>query len=262
MHHLLLAHGLAVERIKALDAAHQVGIVVSLTPVHPQSNTAKDRQAAVLANQFMNHITLSPLYKGAYPEPLWSRVRLLRPKIEMQDMQIISRSTDFIGINNYQREFATYKWYVPFLQMDISGQDVAETEFVKDGVQHTSMGWEVYPPALYECLHWLKEEYGNPAVYITENGAAFDDVLNPSGAVGDKLRIDYLKGYMSEAARAAREGCNLKGYFVWSLLDNFEWSAGLSKRFGIIYVDHATQKRIIKQSGWWYRDLIKAQYET
>jgi beta-glucosidase len=259
MHHLLLGHGLAMERIRSISPQARVGIVVSLTPIHPETHSDKDRQAALLANQFMNHITLGPLYKGAYPEPLWSRVRLLHPGIQADDLKIISRRTDFIGINNYQREFATYKWYVPFLQMDISGQDVAETEFVKDGVQHTSMGWEVYPQALYECLRLLKDEYGNPPVYITENGAAFDDVVAADGTVNDLLRIDYLKGYLDEAARAAKEGCNLKGYFVWSLLDNFEWAAGLTKRFGMVYVDHATQKRIIKQSGYWYRNLIKAQ---
>ena len=259
MHHLLLAHGLALERIRSIAPQVKVGLVASLTPIHPQTGSDKDRQAAILANQFMNHITLQPLYKGTYPEPLWSRVRLLHPAVKAGDMQIISHPTDFIGINNYQREFAAYKWYVPFLQMDISGKDTAETEFVKDGVQHTSMGWEVYPQGLYECLRLLKDEYGNPPVYITENGAAFDDRLTEDGQVHDPLRVQYLESYLCKAQQALQEGCNLKGYFVWSLLDNFEWAAGFSKRFGIVYVDFETQKRTIKDSGRWYRELIRAQ---
>ena len=259
IHHLLLAHGQALERIRSSRPQNKVGIVVSLTPIHAQTGSAKDQMAARLANQFMNHITLQPLYRGSYPEPLWSRVRLLHPALKAGDLQTISAPTDFIGINNYQREFATYKWYVPFLQMDISGQDTAETEFVKDGVQHTSMGWEVYPQGLYECLRLLKDEYGNPPVYITENGAAFDDRLSVDGQVYDPLRIQYLESYLGKAQQAVEEGCALKGYFVWSLLDNFEWAAGFSKRFGIVYVDFETQKRTIKASGIWYQGLIQAQ---
>jgi beta-glucosidase len=259
IHHLLLAHGMALERIRSIDPALQVGIVVSLTPIHPQTSSEKDRQAARLANQFMNHVTLQPLFKGSYPEPLWSRIRLLRPSVKSDDMQTISGPTDFIGINNYQREFATYKWYVPFLQMDISGKETAETEFVKDGVQHTSMGWEVYPQGIYECLRLLKDEYGNPPVYITENGAAYDDRPSEDGQVNDPLRVQYLESYLGKAQEALSAGCQLKGYFVWSLMDNFEWAAGFSKRFGIVYVDFGKQKRIIKQSGRWYQELIQAQ---
>lgn len=261
MHNILLAHGLALERIKAVDPASKAGIVVSITPVYPQTNSEKDRQAALIANQFMNHITLAPLYKGAYPEPFWRKVRLIRPTVASGDMEIISRPTDFIGINNYQREFASFKWYVPFLQMDISGKDIAETQFVKDGVQHTSMGWEVYPNALYEALMILKNEYGNPPVYITENGAAYDDIVAPDGTVDDPLRVEYLASYLSKAQQAVDEGADLRGYFVWSLIDNFEWAVGFTKRFGIVHVDHQTQKRTIKKSGYWYRDMIKAQKE-
>jgi beta-glucosidase len=260
MHHLLLAHGMAVERIRRTTPQSKVGIVVSLTPIHPQTDSVKDREAARIANQFMNHITLHPLYKGSYPEPLWSKVALLRPAVKPGDMETISQPIDFIGINNYQREFATYKWYVPFLQMDITGKDTADTEFIRDGVQHTSMGWEVYPPGIYECLRLLMDEYGNPPVYITENGAAFDDRPAEDGQVNDPLRVQYLESYLAKVKQAVDEGSNLKGYFVWSLMDNFEWAAGFSKRFGIIYVDYETQKRTIKQSGRWYKGLIRSQH--
>jgi beta-glucosidase len=143
--------------------------------------------------------------------------------------------------------------------MDISGADIADTEFVRNGVQHTSMGWEVYPQGIYECLKMLKDEYNNPPVYITENGAAFDDRPLEDGTVNDPLRVQFLDGYIHKAHQALEEGSNLRGYFVWSLLDNFEWAAGYSKRFGIVYVDYATQKRTVKESGRWYRGLIHAQ---
>ncbi|BCY19334.1 beta-glucosidase [Leptolinea sp. HRD-7] len=259
MHHLLLGHGMAVERIRAVAPQCKMGIVVSLTPIHPQTDTDKDRQAAMLANQFLNHITLSPIYKGSYPEPLWGRTRLLHPAVKEGDMSLISQPIDFLGINNYQREFATFRWYVPFLQMDISGSDIADTEFVRDGVQHTSMGWEVYPQGIYECLRLLKDEYNNPPVYITENGAAFDDRPLEDGTVNDPLRVQFLDSYIRKAHQALEEGCDLRGYFVWSLMDNFEWAAGYSKRFGIVYVDYATQKRTVKESGRWYKGLIHAQ---
>ena len=133
---------------------------------------------------------------------------------------------------------------------------MAESDFVKDGVQYTSMGWEVYPEAIYEALKWLQDDYGNPTVMITENGAAFDDVV-VDGVVDDPKRISYLEAYMGQVKRAMDEGANVTGYFAWSLMDNFEWATGYSKRFGLIHVNYETQQRIIKSSGRWYQDLIK-----
>lgn len=259
MHHLLLGQGLALERIKAACPGAQAGPALSITPIHPRGASERDRRAAELANQLLNRITLDPIFKGRYPEPLWSKVRLLRPRVLEGDMATISRKPDFIGINNYQREFAHHAWYVPLLHLDLSGKDIAERAYVEDGVQHTSMGWEVYPDAIYESLMLLKNDYGNPPVYITENGAAFDDEIAGDGHVPDGLRIDYLAAYMARVADAAREGADVRGYFAWSLMDNFEWAAGRSKRFGLVYVDYPSQRRIIKDSGYWYRDMIAAQ---
>ncbi len=258
MHHVLLAHGLGMDRIRAIVPDAQAGITVSMTPVHPRTDTEKDRWSAKIANEFMNHITLAPLYKKEYPELLFDRLSICTPKIEDGDMDIIARPTDFIGLNNYQREFAMHKWYVPFFKTWITGGEVAQTEFVRDGVQHTSMGWEVYPPCIYECLKILQNDYGNPPVYITENGAAFDDVA-VDGKVNDDKRIDYLAGYLEMVHQAFTEGSDLRGYFAWSLMDNFEWAVGFDKRFGLIHVDYETQKRTIKKSGYWYRDLINKQ---
>jgi beta-glucosidase len=163
-----------------------------------------------------------------------------------------------LGINFYSRELARYVWYIPFLQAWVDGNLTAEEETVINGMQYTATGREVFPPALYDLLLRLKDEYGNPLMYITENGAAFTDRVE-NGQVHDPLRVAYLEGYMEQAARAIRDGVNLKGYFIWSLTDNFEWTLGFAKRFGLVYVDYATQQRIIKDSGTWYRDLIRNQ---
>jgi len=258
IHHVHLAHGLGIERIRALSPDAKAGITISMTPVHPISDSEKDHWSAKIANEFMNHISLGPLYKKEYPELLFSRMRLCTPKIEEGDMEIIAAPTDFIGLNNYQREFAMYKWYIPFFNTWITGSETAEHEFIRDGVQHTSMGWEVYPPCIYECLKIIQGEYGNPPVYITENGAAFDDVLE-NGKVNDTKRIDYLRDYLEMVNRARLDGADVRGYFVWSLMDNFEWAVGFDKRFGLIHVDYESQKRTIKESGNWYRDFIQKQ---
>lgn len=257
IHNQLLAHGLGMERIRDICPDATVGITTSQTPAHPASDRAKDHRAAMVANDFLNFITLDPLLKGHYPEDLSRRLRLFSPKFGSDDMAKISAPVDFIGINNYQREFARHTWLVPFLNTwIIGGTGGADRDFIKDGVQHTSMGWEVYPQAIYEVLKWLQDDYNNPTVMITENGAAFEDTV-VNGEVDDPKRIAYLNGYISQVKRAMDEGADITGYFAWSLVDNFEWAAGYAKRFGLIHVDHQTQKRIIKNSGHWYANLIK-----
>lgn len=257
MHHQLLGHAMAMERIRNTCPDAIVGITVSQLPIHPLTDRDKDHRAAAVGNEFMNFITLDPLVKGHYPEDLSRRLRLFAPKVGADDMTRINAPVDFIGINNYQREFARHTWLVPFLNAWIEGGgEVAEGDFVKDGVQYTSMGWEVYPEAIYEALKWLQDDYGNPTVMITENGAAFEDVV-VDGVVDDPKRISYLEAYMGQVKRAMDEGANITGYFAWSLMDNFEWATGYSKRFGLIHVNYETQQRIIKSSGRWYHDLIK-----
>jgi len=257
MHHQMLAHGLGVERIRQLAPDAKVGIAVSLTPIHPLTDSIKDQQAADVANDFMNFVTLDPLLKGKYPDSLMKAFRWFSADIRPGDMSKISQPLDFIGINNYQREFARYSALVPFLKSWIvGGGGVSDTDFVKNGVQHTSMGWEVYPQSIYEALKWLQDDYGNPTVIITENGAAFDDVVT-DGKVDDPKRIAYFQDYLAQVSKVIAEGANVSGYFAWSLFDNFEWAAGYDKRFGLIHVDYQSQQRIIKQSGHWYRQLIE-----
>ena len=257
MHNQLLAHAMGMERIRELRPNASVGITSSHTPAHPASDRSADHRAAAVANEFLNFITLDPLLKGHYPEDLSRRLRLFAPKIEAGDMQRISATVDFVGVNNYQREFARHSFLVPFLNAwIIGGTQGAERDFVRDGVQYTSMGWEVYPQSIYEVLKWLQDDYGNPRVMITENGAAFEDEV-VDGAVHDPKRIAYLEGYLGQVRRAMDEGADIGGYFVWTLIDNFEWAAGYAKRFGLIHVDHQTQQRIVKSSGRWYAELIR-----
>ncbi len=257
-HHQLLGHGLAVERIRAAAPGAQVGITLSLTPIIPATERPQDVRAARIADQFFNDFYLDGVFKGTYPEPLWSRIRLVRPRVLPGDMQVISRPIDFLGVNYYSREIARAAWYVPCLGAWVDEAATGGREAVIGGRPYTASGREVYPPAMYDLLMRVKNEYGNPLTYITENGAAFTDVI-ADGCVHDPRRVAFLDGYMAEAARALRDGLNLKGYFIWSLVDNFEWNVGYSARFGLVYVDHASQRRTIKDSGLWLKALIAHQ---
>jgi beta-glucosidase len=257
-HHQLLGHGLALERIRSISPDVRVGVTLSVSPIFPKTARPRDRRAALIGDQFFNGFYLDAVFKGAYPDPLWSRARLLRPKVRPEDMRIISRPIDFLGLNYYSREFARYAWYVPFVQFWVDGKTTADHETVIDGMPYTSSGREVYPAGLFDCLLRIKRDYGNPIIYITENGAAFTDMVE-NDRVHDPLRVSYLASYLGEAARAIRDGVNLQGYFIWTLMDNFEWQEGFSKRFGLVYVDFSTQRRIIKDSGYWVRDMIRSQ---
>jgi beta-glucosidase len=258
MHNLLMAHGRAMEVIKSSSSDSKAGITVSMTPVYPMEDSPKERWSAMIANQFMNHITLSPLYKKCYPETLWKRMRLFTPKIYDGDMELIGTPTDFLGINLYSREMSMHKWYIPFLNTWTTGQNVPEKEYEKDGKKYSSMGWEIFPDAMYEALKIVQNEYGNPPVIITENGAPFTDTVTDN-QVHDPRRIQYIQDYLSRVHDAVSEGADVRGYFYWSLLDNFEWAEGLSKTFGLIHVNHKTYQRIIKDSGYWYSNFIQSQ---
>ena len=257
MHNVLRAHGAALSRIRAISPGAAVGITLSQTPVVPESSTQPDQRATEVADAFLNHIDLRPILKGSYPPILLDRAHTLFPRILPGDMESISQPLDFIGLNYYTRERASHAWYVPFLHAWVSGKDAAPAEFEKDGVQYTAMGQEVYPEGLYSLAMMMKTEYGNPPVIITENGAAFEDRLE-GDEVHDPKRTSYLQTYLEALSRAIAEGADVRGYFVWSLLDNFEWAQGTRPRFGIVYVDYPSQRRVIKDSGRWYARLIRA----
>lgn len=258
VHHLMLGHGLAVRTIKDERPDARVGIALDLRPIYPATQTEKDRRAVIKADEMMRRTFLDPIFHGRYPPQFMNQNRLIRARIEEGDLQIIAAPLDYVGINTYSRDKVRYAWWALGSRFVGVGLETPDEEFVKDGVQYTAMGWEVYPPALYEVLMLLKNDYGNPVSYVTENGAAFSDTV-VDGRVHDEKREGYLRAHLAEVKRALEDGANCKGYFVWTLMDNFEWAEGYSKRFGLLYVDHHTQQRIIKDSGLWYKSLIAAQ---
>lgn len=243
IHNLLLAHAKSYHCIKSIAPKTRVGIVNSLSPVY--GVTANDEQAVNLAKAYTQKIFIDPIVKGKYPVPLEEKLRFVNRDIKDKDFDLIHGTYDFFGINNYSRMFVK-KTFFP-----IPGFAIIPTQ----SKNVTAMEWEIYPDGLYEVCTWIRDEYGNPPVFITENGAAFNDAVNEKGEVEDIQRIEFLQSYLSSLHKAIQEGCNVKGYFVWSLMDNFEWQEGYSKRFGLVYVDYATQQRIIKQSGKWFASV-------
>ena len=247
-HHLLLAHGLAVPVLRENgDAATQVGITLNLSPVHPASDRPADEEAAHRYDGFLNRWFLDPLFCGHYPEDMLEMLGSALPDRYEEDLETIAVPVDFLGVNYYTRTVVA----------DDPDSVVVETREVKPaGRPYTEMGWEVYPEGLYEILTRVHRDYAPPCIYITENGAAFADQVDAEGRVHDAQRVGFLREYIAQAHCALEEGVPLAGYFVWTLLDNFEWAYGYSKRFGIVYVDFATQERIVKDSGIWYRGVI------
>lgn len=243
-HHLNLATGVGLERLRSENSAWQLGTVFNLQPIHPETDTDEDLRAIELFDAVYNRSFLDPLLKGRYPE---QTAGMLEFHIHDNDLSTIQQPLDFLGVNLYTRLL------VKADKGSLIGMAQAQPP---DNAKLTDMGWEVYPDALYEQLIDLKENYDNPAVYITENGAAFPDVLE-NERIHDLDRIAYLEAYLSAAHRAMAEGANVQGYFVWSLFDNFEWAEGYSKRFGITYVNYETQKRLPKDSFYWYQEVIQ-----
>ncbi|MDI6784413.1 MAG: GH1 family beta-glucosidase [bacterium] len=245
-HHLLLGHGLAVRTYRQSGKPGQIGITLNMGPIHSATESAEDKAATKRHDRFINRWFLDPLFKGQYPQDIWdwyTQKRWMFP-INPEDMQVISSPIDFLGVNYYTRGVIAAEPNDPFLG----------TKNIPGIGDRTEMDWEIYPAGLYELLTRLNKEYPK-LLYITENGAAFDDKLK-DGKVNDKKRVEYLKAHFKQAYKAIQDGVDLRGYFVWSLLDNFEWAYGFSKRFGIVYTDYPTQKRILKDSALFYKQVV------
>jgi beta-glucosidase len=246
MHHVLLAHGRALSVLRSVCPAAEVGISVDLVQFEPGSDDPLDAAAADEAHAIRNRAILDPLLTGEYPLALVARYADILPRIEDGDMRAIHAPLDFLGVNYYTRNVVR-----------ADARDGAAVAIPVDGAELTEMGWEVYPAGLFALLVRLRDEYDVPPLYITENGAAFPDSLQ-QGRVVDGARISYLGRHLGALSDAIAEGVDVRGYFVWSLLDNFEWALGYSRRFGLVYVDYASSERIPKASFRWYRDLIAA----
>jgi beta-glucosidase len=241
-HHLLVAHGLAVQAIRAADPTRQVGIVLSLWGADPASDDPADIAAAEAAWEQSERAFTDPIFRGHYPAGVYELLGEHKPKIQDGDLALSAQKLDFLGINYYSRNV-----------ISANGQIHPVT-----GSEYTEMGWEVHPPALRRILNRIHRDYHLPPVYITENGAAFRDEVGEDGFVHDPRRLAYLKDHFIQTRLAMQDGVDVRGYFVWSLFDNFEWGHGFTKRFGIIRVDYDTQERIIKDSGKWYANVIRS----
>jgi beta-glucosidase len=247
-HHLLLSHAEAVEALRAeAREGDQIGISQAVSPVEPAGDSQADAEAARLWDGAVNRWFLDPIYKRSYPEDLLERFGEDALEIQPGDLDRISTPVDFLGVNYYSRTVVRHDPAATPLQAAI---------VQPEGRPRTDMGWEVYPEGLYQILTRIRDDYSPPAIYITENGAAYSDTL-VEGEVSDPLRLRYIHEHLQQAHRAIGEGVPLRGYFVWSLLDNFEWTFGYDKRFGLIYVDYPTQGRIIKESGRWYAGVTR-----
>lgn len=253
-HHLLVSHGLAMEVIRRNVDNAVAGIVLNLSPAWPHSDTEADREAARRFDGLFNRWYLDPIFRGEYPrDAVEDRTRRghledgRMPFVEDGDMEIASVPIDFLGVNYYSRTA---------VKAGSNGDPVGAPLVPKEEL--TEMGWEVYPEGLTDILVRVAEDYGPDRIFITENGIALPEEPEGEGRVDDPRRVSYLRDHLLAAHRAIEAGVPLKGYFHWSLMDNFEWGNGYTKRFGLFRVDFETQKRIPKRSASWYRDAIAA----
>ncbi|MEP7285127.1 MAG: GH1 family beta-glucosidase [Chloroflexota bacterium] len=249
-HHVYLAHGKAIPVLRANSGPTcQIGIVLNMSPIHPATNSAADVAAAYRADGLSNRWFADPIFKGEYPTDMLALFGECGPKIEPGDMEIISTPIDMLGLNYYTRNVIADAPDDP---------GIIKTRNVHiEPAEYTTMGWEVYPDGLYELLVRVQRDYHPAAIYITENGCASADELDKAGKVHDEQRVNYLRSHFEAAHRALKDGVSLKGYFVWSFMDNFEWNWGYDRRFGIVYIDFATQQRTPKDSFHFYQRVIR-----
>jgi len=266
LHYLLMAHGSAVQRIRSLAPHAKVGIANAFTPVYPM-DYRRDARVAELICSALNRICMDPILFGHYPKRLNWLLRLLNRKTLPEDFELMQEPIDFIGVNHYSRYIAR-RTLLPFI-----GFRLIRPTY--ENVLFTDFEWEIYPEGFFDILMWIRNTYGNIPLIITENGAAFNDQqaaasiedareqtdCNDSGIpqntliVEDQRRIEFLRSYLTALHRAMQEGVDVGGYFVWSLLDNFEWAHGYGQRFGLYSVDPHGGGRIPKRSALWYRKV-------
>jgi beta-glucosidase len=237
-----------VEIVRSASPQAQVGITLDLHPVYPASTDEADVAAARHVDGFQNRWFLDPVFKGAYPEDMLEYFGTNAPAAEPRDLDEVSAPIDFLGVNNYSRDL---------VRADPSGGRPIYVR--RPDSEYTDMDWEVYPDGLHDLLIRLRDDYGPAGVYITENGAAFPDVRGHDGSVRDPERREYLEQHIGAIGRAVQAEAPVKGYFVWTLMDNFEWAWGYWKRFGLVYVEFPTLERVPKESFYWYRDFIAQQ---
>ncbi|WP_282685872.1 MULTISPECIES: GH1 family beta-glucosidase [unclassified Streptomyces] len=246
-YHLHLGHGLAVQAIRAASSDARVGIVNNLSPIEPASGSEADLAAARRADGHINRWWLDPILGRGHPQDMVEEYGVELP-LQPGDLETIAAPLDWLGLNYYFRQIVT---------ADPDGPAPRAKQVSVPGARLTHMDWEVHAEGLEQLLLRLTEEYGVGRIYVTENGSAYEDVVAADGSVHDPERVRYLEEHLAACARAVAGGAPLAGYFAWSLMDNFEWAYGYDKRFGLVHVDYATQRRTVKSSGLRYAELIR-----
>jgi beta-glucosidase len=250
-HHAAMCQGIGARVIKSYKNSLQVGTTLSCSPIDPIDESKSSKDAANRTNALANRLFIEPLLGMGYP---WNDLKVLlqiQNFMQAKDEELMQFDMDFIGLQNYTREVVKHSSLVPYL-------NARNIKASKRGVYHTAMDWEVYPQGIYRMVKQFDDYKKIKKIIITENGAAFNDTIT-NGHVHDFQRINFYKNYLKQLLRAKREGAKVDGFFAWSFTDNFEWAEGFQKRFGLVYVDYATQRRIVKDSGFWYREFLEKQ---
>jgi beta-glucosidase len=266
-HHLNLAHGLAVRAVRAAAPVSRVGVTLNLAWVRPATESPTDVAAARQVDGVANRIFLDPMLHGSYPSDVLADTASITEWafVADSDLQAICQPLDLIGLNYYSpTTVRAHSGDGPAQRADNHGESSAspfpgcdDIDFLDQPGPYTEMGWSIDARGMYELLMRLHREYPNLELLVTENGAAYADEVQPDGTVADAERIAYLEQHLVAVYTAIREGANVGGYYLWSLLDNFEWAYGYGKRFGIVHVDYETQARMLKDSAYWYADVIR-----
>jgi beta-glucosidase len=253
-HHLLLSHGLAARAVRAHTPRTPLGITLVLGPSEPDSDRPEDRAAAWRQDGYQNRWFLDPVFGRGYPQDMldwWApSAPQFKDCIQPGDLATIAAPLDFLGVNYYMRALVKHAPNAPLL----------DVQYLRPEGEYTHFDWEVYPAGIREVLLRVQRDYQPKAMYITENGAAFLDEVGPDGRVQDEQRRRYVERHLAACREAIQGGASLKGYFAWSLLDNFEWAEGYDKRFGLVRVNFETQQRTLKASGEWYGKLARGEF--
>jgi len=258
-HYMTVAHARVVELYRQHAMGDGlIGHSPNLSMVYPENDSKEVIENTEIADLFFNKWYLEPALKGAYPK---RALELLEEydiiiDITQEDKVIISENlSDFVGVNTYSRMII--KDSFDLRSYSVGTMALTDTSRSDANAKYTAYDWEVFPQGMYDILVYLKDQYNNPRIYITENGAAYDDKTVDNGVINDQERIDYLHGYISKMKEAIDDGVNVQGYFVWTLMDNFEWMKGYSIKMGLIHVDFESLERTFKQSAFWYKELIQ-----
>ncbi|MFZ5820990.1 MAG: GH1 family beta-glucosidase [Chloroflexota bacterium] len=254
-HHLLLAHGKAVQAFRQGGYDGQIGLILNLNGLAPASDSQADIAATQRVHDETHALFLDPVFNGTYPQALFDFIGPHQPKVQGGDAGLIHQPIDFLGLNHYNTDLVAF---------DVHGglNKARLTPYSASGWGRTEMNWGIHPGGLKKEALYIKENYGNPPLYITENGCAMPDEPDETGFVADWDRIRFIKGHLHALHEAIQAGADVRGYFVWSVFDNFEWERGYGPRFGLVRVNYETLKRTPKQSAYWFRDVIASNAIT